>query len=63
VTTPEPGGLSTLDLLKLVRELGKLKIRAFDVVELAPPHDDGTATFAAAKVIYELLAAMASSLK
>jgi agmatinase len=63
VTTPEPGGLSTLDLLKLVRELGKLKIVAFDVVELAPPHDNGITAFAAAKVIYELLAAMASSLK
>lgn len=63
VTTPEPGGLSTLDLLKLVRELGKLKIVAFDVVELTPPHDNGTTAFAAAKVIYELLAAMASSLK
>lgn len=63
VSTPEPGGLSTLDLLKLVRELGKLKILAFDVVELTPPHDNGATAFAAAKIIYELLAAMASSLK
>ncbi len=63
VSTPEPGGLSTLDLLKLVRELGKLKILAFDVVELTPPHDNGTTAFAAAKIIYELLAAMASSLE
>jgi agmatinase len=60
VATPEPGGPSTLDLLKLVRELGKLKIRAFDVVELAAPYDDGRTAFAAAKIIYELLAAMAS---
>lgn len=63
VATPEPGGLSTLDVIKLVRELGKLNICAFDVVELAAPYDDGTAAFAAAKIIYELLAAMASSLK
>ncbi len=61
VATPEPGGLSTLELLKLVRELGKLKICAFDVVELAAPYDDGRTAFAAAKVIYELLAAMAST--
>jgi len=63
VATPEPGGLSTLDLIKIVRELGKLNIRAFDVVELAAPHDDGKTAFAAAKIIYELLAAMSSSLK
>jgi agmatinase len=63
VSTPEPGGISTLDLLKLVRELGRTKIRAFDVVELAAPHDDGTTAFAAARVIYELLATMSSQLK
>jgi len=63
VSTPEPGGISTLDLLKIVRELGKMNIQAFDVVELAAPHDDGTTAFAAARVIYELLAAMSSSLK
>lgn len=63
VSTPEPGGISTLDLLKIVRELGRMKIRAFDVVELAAPHDDGTTAFAAARVIYELLAAMSSQLK
>ena len=63
VATPEPGGPSTVEFLRLVRELGKLDLRAFDVVELVPPYDDGTAAFAAAKIIYELLAAMASSPK
>ncbi|TKJ27003.1 MAG: agmatinase [Hadesarchaea archaeon B3_Hades] len=63
VATPEPGGPSTVEILRLVREFGKLDLCAFDVVELVPPHDDGTAAFAAAKVIYELLAAMASSSK
>ncbi len=63
VATPEPGGLSTVELLRLIRELGKLNVEAFDVVELVPPHDDGTAAFAAAKIIYELLAAIASSVK
>jgi len=61
VATPEPGGPSTIEILRLVRELGKLNIRAFDVVELVPPHDNGTTAFVAAKIIYELLAAMASS--
>lgn len=63
VATPEPGGPSTVEISRLVRELGKLNIWAFDVVELVPPHDDGTAAFAAAKIIYELLAAIASSSK
>jgi agmatinase len=63
VATPEPGGLSTLDLLRLVRELGELNICAFDVVEVAPAYDTGATAFAAARAIYELLAAMAVSLK
>lgn len=63
VATPEPGGPSTVEVLRLIRGLGKLNVVAFDVVELVPPHDDGTTAFAAAKIIYELLAAMASSKK
>lgn len=63
VATPEPGGPSTVEISRLIRELGKLNIWAFDVVELVPPHDDGTAAFAAAKIIYELLATIASSSK
>ena len=63
VATPEPGGPSTVEILRLVREFGKLNIWAFDVVELVPPHDDGTTAFVAAKIIYELLAAIASSPK
>ncbi len=63
VATPEPGGPSTIEILRLIRELGKLNIWAFDVVELVPPHDDGTTAFAAAKIIYELLAAIAGSPK
>lgn len=63
VSTPEPGGLSTLDVVKLLREFGKLNICGFDVVELAAPHDHGETAFAAAKIIYELLAAISRSLK
>ncbi|MFH1821797.1 MAG: agmatinase [Methanobacteriota archaeon] len=60
VSTPEPGGLSTVELLRILRELGKLDISGFDVVELVPPYDDETTSFAAARIIYELLAAMGS---
>lgn len=58
VSTPEPGGLTTSGLLQFIREIGKLNISAFDVVELVPPHDDGITAFAAAKIIYELLAVL-----
>ncbi|MGC8817012.1 MAG: agmatinase [Candidatus Hadarchaeum sp.] len=60
VSTPEPGGLSTVELLKILKELGKLNISGFDIVELVPPHDDGTTSFVAARIIYELLAALGS---
>jgi len=60
VSTPEPGGLSTVELMRILREIGKLNLVAFDVVELVPPHDDGTTAFVAARIIYELLAVMGS---
>ncbi len=55
VSTPEPGGLSSLDLLRILRGLKGLNIRGFDVVEVAPPFDTGQTAFAAARAIYELL--------
>lgn len=63
VLTPEPGGLTTLDLLKIVRGLGDLNIHGFDVVEFTPPYDNGTTGLVAAKIIYEILAALAGSNK
>jgi agmatinase len=53
--TPEGGGLSTRDLLELVRVIVReLPVRAMDVVEVAPPLDHADVTsFAALKVIYE----------
>jgi len=55
--TPEAGGLSTRDLLELLRILfGELPVRALDVVEVAPPLDCADITsFAAIKVLYESL--------
>jgi agmatinase len=53
--TPEGGGLSTRDLLELVRMvLQRLPVQALDIVEVAPPLDHSDITsFAALKVIYE----------
>ncbi len=53
--TPEGGGLSTRDLLELVRVIfQRLPVKALDVVEVAPPLDQADITsFAALKVIYE----------
>ncbi len=54
--TPEAGGLSTRELLELLRIVfAKLPIRAMDIVEVAPPLDQADVTsFAAVKVIYEV---------
>ena len=54
--TPEAGGLSTRELLELLRVVfTRLPVRALDVVEVAPPLDCADVTsFAAAKVIYEV---------
>jgi agmatinase len=56
---PEAGGLTTRDLLDLVRVIfARLPVRAMDVVEVAPPLDHAEITsFAALKVVYEAWAA------
>jgi agmatinase len=53
--TPEGGGLTTRELLELVRIVfQRLPVRALDVVEVAPPLDQADITsFAALKIIYE----------
>lgn len=54
--TPEAGGLSTRELLELLRVVfARLPVRAMDIVEVAPPLDHADVTsFAAVKVIYEV---------
>jgi len=54
--TPEAGGLSTRELLELLRGIfAGLPVRALDVVEVAPSLDCADITsFAAAKAIYEI---------
>ena len=54
--TPEAGGLSTRELLELLRLVfARLPVRALDVVEVAPPLDCADITSVAAlKAIYEV---------
>ncbi|WP_440709345.1 agmatinase [Herbiconiux sp. YIM B11900] len=58
--TPEAGGLTSRELLALVRALASTRIVGADVVEVSPPYDHAQLTaVAASHVIYELISAMA----
>jgi len=58
--TPEAGGLTSRELLRMLRALADLRIVGADVVEVAPAYDHAQVTaVAASHVIYELLSAMA----
>jgi len=60
--TPEPGGLAPVDLLRIVRELGRrADVAALDVVELAPAYDNADVTINNAhRVVLEMLTGMAA---
>jgi agmatinase len=53
---PEPGGLSTRELMEFVRIIvSELPVRAIDIVEVSPPLDTNDITsLAALKIIYEI---------
>jgi agmatinase len=58
--TPEAGGLTSRELLRMLRGLSDLPIVGADVVEVAPAYDHAQLTaVAASHVVYELLSAMA----
>ena len=58
--TPEPGGLTTREVMLLLRGLAGLPLVGADVVEVAPPYDHAELTaLAAANLAYELLALFA----
>ena len=58
--TPEAGGLTSRELLRMLRALTDLHIVGADVVEVAPAYDHAQVTaVAASHVVYELLSAMA----
>ncbi|WP_242907767.1 agmatinase [Actinomadura terrae] len=55
--TPEAGGLSSRELLEVLRGLAGLNLVGADVVEVAPAYDHAEITgIAAAHVVYDLLA-------
>jgi agmatinase len=58
--TPEAGGLSSRELLAILRSLASLNLVGADIVEVAPAYDHAQVTgIAAAHVGYELLTALA----
>jgi agmatinase len=60
--TPEAGGLTSRELLKVIRSFGSMNIVGADVVEVAPAYDHAQMTgIAASHVIYDLLSVMAPS--
>ena len=59
--TPEPGGLSMIEALRILRGLSGLDIVGADVVEVAPPFDVGGITaLHGAAVLFELLCLLAA---
>jgi agmatinase len=59
---PEPGGLTTRELLQAIREIGSAGYTAFDVVEVAPQYDPAGITAATAcRVVLDMLAGHAAS--
>ncbi len=63
--TPEAGGLTSRELLGILRGLaGQVNIAAADVVEVSPPYDPSGATaVAASNAAYELLGLLVLSLR
>jgi agmatinase len=60
--TPEPGGITSAELLRAVRRIvGAVKLVAVDVVEVSPPYDGpGAITAEAAhRVVLEAISALA----
>ena len=59
VGNPQPGGLTTREVVSFIQNLEGLKINAFDVVELCPKIDySGTTAFTSAIIIKEMLGIM-----
>ena len=56
--TPEPGGVTFMELLSAIVKLSGLNVVGFDIVELAPDYDrSGISTAAACKIWREMLLA------
>jgi agmatinase len=58
--TPEVGGLTSYQLLQLVRGLHGLDLIGFDLVEVSPPYDHGDITaILASNIVFEYLSLLA----
>ncbi len=58
--TPEAGGMTSRELLAVLRSFGSLNLVGADVVEVAPAYDHAEITgIAASHVVYEILSALA----
>jgi agmatinase len=56
--TPEAGGFSSRELLRVLHRLGKLQVVGFDLVEISPPYEKGDNTsILGAKILREALLA------
>jgi arginase family enzyme len=60
--TPEVGGLTSYQILQLVRGLQGLNLVGFDLVEVSPPYDHGDITsILAANLAFEFISLLAVS--
>jgi agmatinase len=55
VQNPEPEGLSASTLLDILQGLSYHRLAALDLMEVAPPYDQGNTAIQAAKIIFEIL--------
>lgn len=58
--TPEPGGWTTREIIRILRGIEKLNLVGADIVEVAPSYDNvgETTALAAAQVVYEIITSM-----
>jgi agmatinase len=62
--TPEAGGLTSRELLAMLRALADLHVVGADIVEVAPAYDHAELTgIAASHVAFELLSVMSTSMR
>lgn len=62
--TPEIGGLTSRELLMILRGLAGLRLVSADVVEVSPPYDHAELTsLAGATVVYELVCLLANTME
>jgi agmatinase len=61
--TPEAGGLTSRELLRIIRSLDAVNVIGADIVEVAPAYDHAQITgIAAAHLAYDLITVMARKL-